>query len=214
MNPAAIQKSYRFYAPFYDFVFGKVMDPGRKKVIEKIKQNEGMQILDVGVGTGLSIPYYEPFVTVTGIDISKEMLDKARNAYPSGRYSCVGAFLEMDAQNLKFSNDFFDAAVVEYVASVVPDPQKMMKEVSRVCQPGADIFVLNHFASEKGFFRMVESVLAPLSQRLGFRTNLSLPMFLDMSSLQLVEILPVNLGGYWKLLHFRNSPATSEKTDS
>lgn len=212
MKASSIQKSYRFYAPFYDRVFGPVFEPGRKQATRQLTQREGMRILEVGVGTGLSIPYYEPNVKVTGIDISPEMLAKARKAYPPERYPCVQAFLEMDAQALQFEDNSFDVAVVQYVASVVPDPQAMMREIARVCVNGADVLVLNHFASERGFFRFMERTLAPFSNRLGFRTNLPLPEFLQMSGMQVRNILPVNLGGYWRLVHLKNLPPQGDGT--
>ncbi len=204
MDKDSILKTYGFYAPFYDLIFGSWVNHGRKKSVEKINQTRGSRFLEIGVGTGYSIPLYNRDVKVTGIDISPEMLNVARKRFPKVRYPQVDGFWEMDAQNLEFPDDSFDAVIAMYVASVVPDPMKMMQEMSRVCVPGGTVLVLNHFASSKGFLKSVEKFFSPFSKRLGFKPDFSLPHFLEMTTIEVEDILPVNLGGYWKLIQFRN----------
>ena len=204
MDKDSILKTYGFYAPFYDFIFGSWVNHGRKKAVEKVEQTPGSRILELGVGTGYSIPLYNRDVHVTGIDISPEMLNVARKRFPAEKYPQVEGFLEMDAQALEFPDNSFDAVIAMYVASVVPDPMKMMQEMSRVCVPGGTVLVLNHFASSKGFLRSIEKFFSPFSKRLGFQPDFSLPQFLETTTIEVEDILPVNLGGYWKLIHFRN----------
>jgi phosphatidylethanolamine/phosphatidyl-N-methylethanolamine N-methyltransferase len=204
MDLASIRSTYRFYAPFYDLFFGSVVDHGRRVAVERLPAVPGSRILEIGVGTGLSLPHYSPEVRVTGIDVSPDMLAKARREYPNSRYPAVQDLLEMDAQDLQFPDDSFDAVVAMYVASVVPDPLKMMREMARVCAPGGSILVLNHFASDRGGMKLVENVMSPFSRKIGFRPDFSLDAFLQMAGLELVKITRVNLGGYWKLVEFRN----------
>ncbi len=214
MDKDSILKTYGFYAPFYDVIFGSWVNHGRKKAVERIDQRPGSRFLEIGIGTGYSIPLYQPDVRVTGIDISPEMLQVAKKRFPQERYPQVDAFIEMDAQNLDFPDDSFDAVIAMYVASVVPDPMKMMQEMSRVCVPGGTVLVLNHFASSKGILRGVENFFSPFSKRLGFKPDFSLPHFLEMTTIEVKDILPVNLGGYWKLIHFCNEPTSLNGDDS
>ncbi len=206
MDKDSILKTYGFYAPFYDVIFGSWVNHGRRKAIEKIDQKEGSRFLEIGVGTGYSIPLYREHVHVTGIDISPEMLMVAKKRFPREKFPHVESFLEMDAQELDFPDNSFDAVIAMYVASVVPDPMRMMQEMSRVCVPGGTVLVLNHFASSKGILKGVEKFFSPFSRRLGFKPDFSLPHFLEMTTIEVEDILPVNLGGYWKLIQFRNEP--------
>ncbi len=210
MDKNSILKAYGFYAPFYDLIFGSWVNHGRKKAVEKIDQTPGSRILEAGVGTGYSIPLYNRDVRVMGIDISPEMLKVARKRFPQDKYPQVEGFLEMDAQELDFPDNSFDAVMAMYVASVVPDPMKMMQEMSRVCVPGGTVLVLNHFASSKGFLCNIERFFSPFSKRLGFKPDFSLPHFLEMTTIEVEGILPVNLGGYWKLIQFRNGEANGD----
>lgn len=206
MDLTSIKKSYRFYAPFYNYIFGDIVNHGRKQAIRCLRQHPGDRVLEIGVGTGLSIPLYAPHVEVTGIDVSPEMLARARRKYPPERYPQVAGFREMDAQNMEFEDNSFDCAAAMYVASVVPDPQAMLREISRVCVDSATVLILNHFSSEKGFLRWLEKCAARFSSRLGFRPDFDLNSFLEMTGMQITAITPVNIGGYWTLVELVNRP--------
>ncbi|MCC5841022.1 MAG: methyltransferase domain-containing protein [Opitutales bacterium] len=203
MNLEDVRKSYKFYAPIYDLVFGRIVEEGRRRAVEAVCRAPGDRILEIGVGTGRSLRYYKPDVEVTGIDVSPEMLERARKRYLSDRYPHVKALLKMDAQELEFPDNSFDGAVAMYVASVVPDPEAMVREMHRVCKPGAPFVILNHFASDRGVFRQVERRFAPLSRRLGFRPDFCLNQFVATVGRAPAKVSRVNLGGYWKLLEFR-----------
>lgn len=202
MELVRVKNAYRRYAPIYNLIFGRIVNEGRRKAIQALPQKPGDRILEVGVGTGISLGFYEPHVEITGIDVSPEMLAKARREFPRREFPQVKALLEMDAQDLKFPDNHFDSVVAMYVASVVPDPKAMMEEMFRVCKPGSSILVVNHFASSKGPMRRMEERLAPLSERLGFRPDFSLDSFLETIECDPKRVLRVNIGGYWKLLEF------------
>ena len=78
MDIRAIEQAYRRYARFYDICFGAVFQPGRRAIVDRMDCGPGERILEVGVGTGLSLPLYPENVSVVGIDISPHMLDQAR----------------------------------------------------------------------------------------------------------------------------------------
>lgn len=202
MDLTSVQNAYKFYAPIYDLVFGRIVEEGRRRAVEALPQNPQDQILEIGVGTGRALRYYKPHVEVTGIDVSPEMLKTARRRFPQSNTPQVKALLQMDAQNLDFPDNSFDGAVAMYVASVIPDPAAMIREMFRVCRPGSPIIVVNHFASSKGLARRIERGFAPFSRHLGFRPDFNLDHFVRTVGCQPNSITRVNIAGYWKLLQF------------
>jgi phosphatidylethanolamine/phosphatidyl-N-methylethanolamine N-methyltransferase len=197
-------KTYRLFAGPYDLVFGPVFHPGRKDAVRIANDQPGQRILEVGVGTGLSLPYFRADAEVTGIDISTEMLERARRRVARQQLRQVKALAVMDAENMEFADNAFDAVLALYVASVVPNPKRFAAEMRRVCRPGGTIVIVNHFMSENGVMRFVEQRLAPLASKIGFHADFPLEAFLSGSALTVEEMRPSNLFGYWKLLRCIN----------
>ncbi len=204
LNHHEVARAYRRYGRLYNFVFGAIMEPGRRQALRIMNCQPGEKVLEVGVGTGLALPYYPRDVEVFGIDLSPEMLRQAGEVVSKYKLSNV-ELQQMDAQDLKLADHSYDKVAIMYVASVVPDPKAMMAEARRVCRNDGDIFVLNHFASRQKIIRTGEKMLAPLANLVGFHSDFDLDRFLDESQVQLQSITPVNAFGYWKLLHFRNA---------
>ncbi|MDH3282488.1 MAG: class I SAM-dependent methyltransferase [Gammaproteobacteria bacterium] len=205
MKLEAIEKAYRRYAHLYDVIFGPVLHPGRKIVVESMDCQPGDGVLEVGVGTGLSLPLYPDHVRVTGIDISREMLAKARARITEAGLTHVEQVLEMDAENMQFADDSFDKVVAMYVASVVSDPVRLVDEMRRVCRPSGEIVIVNHFRSRNPVVKTFEGTLAPLSKVLGFHPDLELDDFLEATELEVVKTTRANMFGYWKILTCRNN---------
>jgi len=204
MDIASIKSAYRRYARHYDRFFGPVFAPGREMAIEKLTPQSGKRVLEVGVGTGLSLPHYERDTRIVGIDISTHMLDIARERVKRESLDHVEDLLEMDAENLSFEDDSFDAVIAMYVASVVPNPDRLMAEMARVCKPGGHLMVINHFASENRLLRGMEWALSPLSRFLGFRPSMDISELPQPESFNRVGIYRANLMGYWKLVHYQH----------
>ena len=141
-------RTYRLFSGSYDIVFGPVFHPGRKDAVRIANDRPGQRILEVGVGTGLSLPHFRPDSRVTGIDVSAEMLAKAQRRAKRLRLAHVEGLQVMDAENLEFPDSSFDAVLALYVASVVPNPARFAAEMRRVCIPGGTIVVVNHFTSD------------------------------------------------------------------
>jgi phosphatidylethanolamine/phosphatidyl-N-methylethanolamine N-methyltransferase len=198
-------RTYRLFSGSYDLVFGPVFHPGRKEAVRLANDRPSQRILEVGVGTGLSLPYFRADARVTGIDVSAEMLAKARRRVAQRRLSQVEALMEMDAEAMSFEDNAFDAVLALYVASVVPNPARFAAEMRRVCRPGGTIVVVNHFTSENPAMRFIEKRLAPLAGKIGFHADFPLDAFLTASELQVRETRPSNLFGYWKLLRCVNA---------
>lgn len=202
MDIDSIKSAYRRYARIYDRVFGPVFRPGRKKAMKLMDPLSGKRVLEVGVGTGISLPDYPGDSRVVGIDISPEMLDIARQRCEREQLGHVEAILEMDAENLAFEDDGFDIVIAMYVASVVPNPDRLMAEMARVCKPGGRLLVVNHFASRNPVVRTFEKGLSPLSHILGFRPSMELTELPEPEGFQRTAVHPTNLFGYWKLVDF------------
>ena len=134
MDDLSVRKAYKRYARNYDRLFGKIFEHGRHQLIQKMECRPGDKVLEVGIGTGLSLPFYPKEVHVTGIDISPDMLQIARR-HVNGSKPCRRTLLLMDAQRMSFADNAFDKVAAMYVASVVPDPATMMAEMKRVCRP-------------------------------------------------------------------------------
>jgi len=201
----AVEQAYRRYARVYDVCFGAVFQPGRRAVVHRMDCGPGERVLEVGVGTGLSLPLYPRDVSVVGIDISSHMLAQARGRLARGGLENVAGLMVMDAENMAFEDDSFDKVVAMYVASVVPDPERLVDEMRRVCKPGGQIFMVNHFHSRNPILASVESLLAPLSKQLGFRPDFSLDWFLGQTGLDAMNIHPVNLFDFSTLVEARNN---------
>ncbi len=214
MDIDIIQRVYRRYAQGYDVYFGALLQPGRKAIIEKMHCRPGDCILEVGVGTGLSLPLYPPEVRVTGIDISREMLARAHLRRNRLRLDHVSSLRLMNAESMQFPDDSFDKVVAMYVVSVAPHPALLVAEMRRVCRPGGELFMVNHFRHANPVVGGLERLAAPLSRLMGFHPDFSLENFLQETALDVAERTPVNMLGYWTLLRARNDKIAAERVPS
>ncbi|WP_348761594.1 methyltransferase domain-containing protein [uncultured Salinisphaera sp.] len=204
MDERSVVTAYRRLSGTYDRFFGPVFEQGRQAAIQKMDCQPGDRVLEVGVGTGLSLDHYGPEVEVVGIDVSPDMLEHARGRLSEEQRSRI-TLAEMDAQAVEYPDNSFDKVVAMYVVSVAPDPEKVVEEMKRVCKPGGELFIVNHF-SQKGPMAKLERLASPLSKLVGFRPSFPLDDFLAMADLEVIETQSVNAFGYWTLIHARNTP--------
>lgn len=194
-----VERVYEKLAKFYDFTFGPTLHPGRLEAIEKMAIRPGDSVLEVGVGTGINLGLYPRDCTITGIDLSRPMLDKARERV--ARKELVNCrVLEMDAAALTFPDDTFDIVYAPYLISVVPDPVKVAAEMRRVCRPGGRIIILNHFKSTNPILSRIETAISPLTVHIGFKADLDLQGFLTQAELEPLSIEKVNIPKMWTLV--------------
>ena len=194
VDHARTQRVYSVLAKVYDDFFDWALTPGRRLAVSRLPARPGDRILEVGVGTGLSLPLYPKDCEVTGIDISEPMLEKARERLDAlGREGVV--LRRMDAHDLRFPDASFDHVVAPYVISVVAEPEKVMREIRRVCRPGGTVLVVNHFLSESFLLSGIERILTPASQWIGFRMDLPVRIALEVPGLTLQAMERVNLFG-------------------
>lgn len=204
MQIEAVKAAYRRYAAVYDAVFGPVLQPGRKAVMQALGLRPGDRVLEVGVGTGLSLPLYPRDVTITGIDVSREMLEKARRRVARRKLANVEALLEMDAEAMSFAEASFDKVVAMYVLPVVENPQQLLRELHRVCRPDGEIFVVNHVRSDNRLIAAFENGLARFSDTIGFRPDFELRDMVSDAA-EVTELSRINF--FWRVMRVKNGVA-------
>lgn len=182
METEAIKKIYAGYSNAYDAIFKRFFFPRIKHAIATMDIRDGERVLDVGVGTGLSLPLFPKYCSVVGIDISSAMLKEAREKIKKLHLNHI-ELMEMDAMNLEFPDNTFDKVFISHVVSVVPDPFKTISEVKRVCKKNGRIVIVNHFKSNNKMVGSVVKMLNPITKKLGWRTDLSMGDFIKKANL-------------------------------
>ena len=166
----AVERAYDRWAPVYDLVFGAVFERGRRAAIAAAERIGG-RIIEVGVGTGISLPDYSRANRIVGVDISEAMLHKARERVAELGLAHVEALEVMDAERLEFPDDSFDVVVAQYVVTAVPNPEAALNEFARVLRPGGEIIILSRLGADGGPRKTVEHLIAPAARKLGWRTE-------------------------------------------
>ena len=200
MDEDVVRMAYRRWAPVYDHTFGRVATEGRRQAVQIINQGQG-RVLEVGVGTGLSLPEYKRHLEIVGIDLSPEMLDKARERVADGLDHVTGLH-EMDAGELAFPDASFDTTVAMYVMTVVPDPEKVMRELSRVTKPGGEVILVNHFSQEQGVRGWLERRMAPFAGKIGWRPVFDVDRVMVCDDLKLIERRSLRPMGLFTMMRF------------
>lgn len=207
IDEAAIKNAYRRWAPVYDHTFGRFTTEGRRHAVEIINQRRG-RVLEVGVGTGLSLPAYAPHLEIVGIDLSPEMLEKAREKVIEDGLSNVTGLHEMDAGELTFDDASFDTVVAMYVITVVPEPEKVMRELARVTKVGGQVILVNHFSQDEGVRGWVERRMAPFADKLGWRPVFNLDRVMVCEDLRVVDRRALRPWGLFTMLRFEKTAET------
>lgn len=205
---AAVKTSYKYWAPIYDYTFGAITRAGRRQVVDHINTRSG-RVLEIGVGTGLSLHRYAPHLDVTGIDVSPDMLDKARQKVAEKGLRHVSRISEMDARTLAFPDNHFDTVVAMYLVSVVPEPEKVLAEMARVCKPGGEVLIVNHFARKHGILAWLERLFAPLAHVIGWHSDFEMERVVGLSALETVAVHDIRPFGMFTFLRQRKRSADS-----
>ena len=210
MNTNGVASAYDRWTPVYDLVFGPVFRTGRARSIEAAARIGG-RVLEVGVGTGISLPLYGGNCRVFGIDISDKILDKARAR--AKRLDNVEAIEVMDAEALRFPDESFDVAIAQYVITAVPNPEQALDELARVVRPGGEVIITTRIGADEGTRASIEKLLMPITSRLGFRTEFSWERYAAWEkaspSVRLVERSPLPPLGHFELIRYRKLPGAA-----
>ena len=197
-----VEGVYARISSWYDLFFGPTLHAGRLEAIRRLPIRPGHDVLEVGIGTGINAPLYPPDCSVTGIDFSASMLEKAGRRIAAHGVSNV-ELMHMDAAELRFENESFDIVYAPYVISVVPDPVRVAREMHRVCRVGGHVVVLNHFLSENPLMSRAERLISPLTIHVGFKSDLDLPAFLAQADFEPISVEKVNIPRLWSLVTCR-----------
>ncbi len=204
-DKTTIAKAYARWAPIYDLVFGAVFERGRKAAVTAAERIGG-RILEVGVGTGLSLPDYAWTNRIVGVDLSVPMLRRAKARAKEHRLSNVDGLAVMDARRLGFQDCVFDVVVAQYVITAVPEPEATLDEFARVLRPGGEIILVNHLGAESGLRAAFERAFAPLARRLGwqpeFRFDRLAQWAAEHGGVHLVERRAMPPLGHFSLIRF------------
>ncbi|KQM87734.1 SAM-dependent methyltransferase [Sphingomonas sp. Leaf23] len=213
LNRVGVASAYDRWAPIYDLVFGPVFRRGRRAAIDAA-ETVGGRILEVGVGTGISLPHYRAESRITGIDIADQMLDKARDRVKRLRLDHVERIAIGDAEALDFDDASFDVVVAQYVVSAVPHPDRALSEFLRVVRPGGMIVIATRLGAEAGVRARIERALMPITSRLGWRTDFPWSIYGDWAArnpqAELVERRPLPPLGHFSLVCFRRAGAAGQ----
>jgi len=200
-----VAAAYDRLSPVYDLLFGAVFRQGRRAALAAANRIGG-DILEVGVGTGLSLDGYAGNCAVVGVDISPAMLEKARRRVQVMRLGQVRRLEVMDAEHLRFADASFDAVVAQYVLSAVPDPERALNELARVVRPGGEIIITSRIGADAGLRGAIERWLMPVTTRLGWRTDFSWSRFEawlgTAAGMSLVERRALPPLGHFSLIRF------------
>jgi phosphatidylethanolamine/phosphatidyl-N-methylethanolamine N-methyltransferase len=206
---ATVEQAYDRWAPIYDLVFGGVFEKGRRAAIVATNKIGG-RVLEVGIGTGISLPLYAPHIRIFGTDISEAMLRKAKARVAELRLKNVEGLAVMDAEKLEFPDNSFDVVMAQYVVTAVPNPEAALDEFARVLRPGGEMIILSRVSADAGMRRFIERRLQPVVRPLGFRTaEFAWSRFMQWAErahgIELVERRLVPPLGHFSLIRFRKT---------
>ena len=212
LDLVTLRKAYARWAPVYDLVFGALFDRGRRAAIAAAEQVGG-RILEVGVGTGISLPGYSSHNRIVGIDLSEPMLRKAQRRVANLSLTNVEILEVMDAEHLSFPDASFDVVVANHVISTVPNPQTALDECARMLRPGGEMILLSRIGADAGLRHLIEFLLQPIVRRLGWRTEFPWDRFARWTErradVRLIERRPMPPFGHFSLLRFVKSARES-----
>jgi phosphatidylethanolamine/phosphatidyl-N-methylethanolamine N-methyltransferase len=215
IEKSAVEKAYDRWAPVYDLVFGPVFERGRRASLVAAERVGG-RILEVGVGTGISLPDYSSANTIFGCDISDAMLDKARARVSELGLRHVEGLAVMDAEHLDFPDNSFDVVVAQYVITAVPDPEAALTEFARVLKPGGEIVILSRVGAEAGLRKTIEHWFQPAARKLGWRTEFPWQRYANwasqMPNVTLIERRAIPPLGHFSLIRFGKTAATGNNS--
>lgn len=200
-----IKKVYSLYAWIYDSFFGKIFEHGRYVAFNMMNVKPGETVLEVGVGTGLSLPLYPKESHVTGIDISQKMLEKAEGK--KEYYGLTNVNLHnMDASSMAFADNAFDKVIASHVITVVPNPLKTLNEIKRVCKKDGEIFILNYTGCNNRIISRFEEFISPLRDKMGLGKHFDLDGLLRDAHLSIECERRVNFFDMCRLVKCKNNP--------
>lgn len=203
---SSVTKTYGRWAPVYDLVFGSVFEHARRSAVAA-GERVGGRILEVGVGTGIALSYYNRASRVFGIDLSEKMLAKAHERVADEGLSHVEGLAVMDAERLDIPDASFDVVSAQYVVNTVPHPELALEEFARVLKPGGEMILINRIGADAGARLKLEHMFQPVAKKLGWRSEFPWQRFENWLStsvhdMYLIDRTPMPPLGHFSLIRF------------
>ena len=203
---ALMRKAYARWAPVYDIVYDKLTEPAARAAVNAAVAC-GPKILEAGVGTGLSLPYYPAHAEVHGVDLSEDMLRRARMKVEQRGLTHVKSLQVMDVCRLGFADASFDAVAAQFLITLVPDPEGALDEFARVLRPGGEIVMVNHWGQPSGLLARLEDIAAPLAKQIGWSSNFKAARVerwaAAKGNIEVLDLKPVFPSGFFKIMRLR-----------
>jgi phosphatidylethanolamine/phosphatidyl-N-methylethanolamine N-methyltransferase len=198
-NGRSMEGIYSFYSPFYDLIFGKVLEAGRRQAFNYLDSSK-KKVLEVGIGTGLTLQHYPKGCHIVGIDISAKMIERAKKRVAQMGNGLKVDLQVMDACHMTFEDNTFDAILSPYVITTVQDPFKFCREIIRVCKPGGQIIIVNHSKDPDRLLGKFEALASPFFAKIGFVTDLDVVSLVKSTEIEIQKIIRCNLFNLHKII--------------
>jgi len=200
----ATRRRYQRLSPIYDVMEGlaeRRYQPWRTKLWSQVP---GLNVLEVGIGTGKNMPFYPAGISIIGIDLTPGMLQRAEKRAGDLR---LRPRLELhlgDVQQLDFPNGKFDSAVATFVFCSVPDPVLGLRELKRVVKPDGRVLLLEHMRSPNPFLGAIMDFLNPVIVRImGANINRQTVENVRKAGLEIEQVEDLWADGIFKLIAAR-----------
>ncbi len=197
-------KIYSLYSYFYDSFFGAIFHPGLRAASELMNIQPGERVLEVGIGTGMSLSLYPDNVEVVGIDINQDMIKQAGEKKQRMGYTNVKLCIT-DATEMGFKDNYFDKVIASHSITVIPKPDETLKELKRVCKEDAEFFFLNYSGSDDNVVARIEKAWSPIRSRLGLGKAIDLEGLLQKANFKIDFKNRVNIFKLFQLIKCSNS---------
>ena len=203
---ALMRKAYARWAPIYDLVYDKLTEPAARAAVNAAVAC-GPRVLEAGVGTGLALGYYPEHAEVYGVDLSEDMLRRAKDKVEKRRLTHVKSLQVMDVTRLGFPDEMFDAVTAQFIITLVPEPETALSEFARVLKPGGEIVLANHFGQPTGPIAALEELASPLAKAIGwssaFKAERVDAWARSTGRMEVVELRSLFPAGFFKLMRIR-----------
>lgn len=190
--------AYRRWAPIYDATVNRIFTSGRRRALSLLNLQPGENVLIVGVGTGADFPFLPAGVFATGIDLSPDMLAKARLKLPNCRASVK--LIQGDAQALLVDENSYDAAILNLILSVVPDSRACLQSALRAIKPGGRLVIFDKFQPDNEKVTPGRRFMNFFSTRLGTDITRRFGDMLDGCNCKILRDEPSLMGGIYRVI--------------
>lgn len=203
VNSRDIKQTYDRFSSLYDLIFKPYLEYGRARAVEILAPQANALVLEIGVGTGLSLEHYPGNIDVLGFDYSYGMLQEARLKADKTSH-CRVDLMQMDAQKMAFADHSFDCVVGAYVVTVVPDPEKVIRELFRVAKPGARVVLINYVRGRSKLAEILEDLLHPVFAGIGlFTLDHDIPGTLSRLGARNIKMEPTSFLNLHQIISFK-----------